>query len=156
MAAHDDNTAPARRELPPASYSAPGRDPVITVKGCRIYLHIHDAEYMRQRAEWKRRLAAAHPDKGGSATAFRSILGQRVAWQRNEALYYARLGLLPPDHWGEHSPGIHQDIRQRTLAANAARLNPDPPRTSDRRLADPSRHSSRYLRNRNHKSRKEK
>lgn len=134
----------AQRELPPATYTAPGRDPVITVDGCRIYLHIHDAEYMRQRAEWKRRLAAAHPDHGGTTAAFRVVMGQRLAWLRAEALYYARLGLLPPDGWGEHSTGIHQEIRKRVIETNA-RQNANAAssrQTSDRRLADPSRHSN--------------
>ena len=136
----DDNTARAQLELPPATYSAPDRDPVITIDGCRIYLHIHDAEYMRQRAEWKRRLAAAHPDAGGSATDFRSILGQRMAWQRNEQLYYAKLGLFPPDGAGENTEGVHQRIRQAALDQQTARTRPL--QLSDRRLAAPYRHSN--------------
>ena len=129
----------ATRELPPATYTAPDRDPVITIDGCRIYLHIHDAEYLRQKAEWKRRLSAAHPDHGGSSAEFIRLTGQRQAWQNAEQIYYARLGLFPPDSYGEHTPGIHHNIRQRALDASAARTDPSHRRTSDRRLTNPRR-----------------
>lgn len=112
---------------------------MITVNGCRIYLHIHDAEYMRQRAEWKRRLAAVHPDHGGSAAAFRSLMAQRLVWQRAEALYYARLGLLPPDGW---DAATYIPIRERAIEAAKPRTDAHLT-TSDRRLAMPARHSNR-------------
>lgn len=102
-------------ELAPASFSAPDRPAVITYQGARIYLHIHDAEYMRERSAWRQRLAAAHPDAGGNAAAFQRLIGQRTAWQAREAAWYARLGLLPPD--GYIRRGVTQSIRLRMARA---------------------------------------
>lgn len=76
---------------------------------------------MRQRAAWKHKLANAHPDRGGSADRFRRLDQARRKWQFNEAAWYARHGLLPPDGFSAHP---HLDsIRARNRRALVS-LNP--------------------------------
>jgi hypothetical protein len=71
---------------------------VVPHEGGRIYISVHDAEYLRQRAEWKRKLAEAHPDSPtGSAFAFRRLISQRAKWDDAEVQWYAQHGLTPPD-----------------------------------------------------------
>ncbi len=65
--------------------------------GWRIYISVHDAEYLRQRAEWKRKLADAHPDAGGTSFRFRQAVKARDRWEADEEAWYAQHGLtLPP------------------------------------------------------------
>lgn len=40
----------------------PGRPPILTIKGCRIYVAVHDEYYIRTRKEFRQRLRLAHPD----------------------------------------------------------------------------------------------
>lgn len=124
-------------ELPPASFSAPDRPPVICeactrARGaCRcvspiwLYLHIHDAEYMRERAAWRRKLAATHPDAGGAAWRFREVSKARRAWIAREVIFYARLGLTPPDGAQAQVAGIAQNIRARAERRQLVNPNPD-------------------------------
>jgi hypothetical protein len=72
------------------------RPVVVKRDGWTIYVAIHDLEYIRQRSEWKRQLAAVHTDRGGSAAAFRDIKQQQERWQATEEAWYATLGLAPP------------------------------------------------------------
>lgn len=62
-----------------------------------VYLSIHDEAYMKMLRAWKRKRAASHPDKGGTAAKFRSVYKAMRAWQLAECVWYAQLGLLPPD-----------------------------------------------------------
>jgi hypothetical protein len=108
---------PNRRELAPASYTAPDRPAVLHVDGGTIYLHIHDAEYMRLRSHYRARLLATHPDHGGTRAQFQSILRARQSWQAREVLWYARLGLLPPD--GAEGSTAVRSARLRALRRTA-------------------------------------
>jgi biotin operon repressor len=74
------------------------RPSVVPHEGGRIYISVHDAEYLRQRAEWKRKLAEAHPDSPtGTAFSFRQTLKKRDRWDADETAWYARYGLTPPE-----------------------------------------------------------
>jgi hypothetical protein len=119
-------------ELAPASYTAPDRPSVIDHEGGRIYLHIHDAEYFRQRSAWRVKLREAHPDHGGTSSAFRRVWSAHKSWRDSECVWYARLGLLPPDGYGKCHRGIAQNIRQRALLRLAAR-NPTNPNQEEER-----------------------
>lgn len=74
-----------------------GRPAVMVVDGWTVFVSIRDAAYEAEMKRWRQRLAAVHPDRGGSAWKFRKVMGQRIRWQCEEARWYARLGLLPPD-----------------------------------------------------------
>lgn len=73
------------------------RPAILEHAGGVIYVSLHDAEYLRRKSEWKRLIAATHPDRGGGATTARRLLRQRHAWQQAEDAWYAMLGLTPPD-----------------------------------------------------------
>lgn len=73
------------------------RPAIIQHDGWTIYVSIRDAEYLRLLKVFKRRLADAHPDRGGSNYKFRKIMGERIRWQCEEARWYAQFGLYPPD-----------------------------------------------------------
>ncbi len=63
----------------------------------RVFISIHDAEHLRQRGEWKRKLADAHPDRGGTSFGFRKLVKQREQWDAEELQWYAQYGLMLPD-----------------------------------------------------------
>jgi biotin operon repressor len=73
------------------------RPATITKDGVTVYVSVHDAEYLRQKAVWKQRLADAHPDRGGTDHAFRRLTKHRERWQAEEGAWYAALGLAAPD-----------------------------------------------------------
>ena len=113
---------PGRRlELAPASHTANDRPARVFIDGAWVYVHIHDAEYLRIKADYRRRLAAAHPDRGGSAYDFRTVSNSRRGWLAREVIYYARLGLTPPDNAHASTPGLAQNIRIRAARLLAAR-----------------------------------
>jgi hypothetical protein len=62
-----------------------------------VCIAVHDAEYLRLKSEWKQRAADAHPDRSGSAFAFRQVQKQRERWEQQEQAWYERHGLTPPD-----------------------------------------------------------
>lgn len=72
------------------------RPPVVRVGGGVVHVSVHDAEFLRQWREWRRRLAAAHPDKGGTEYRFRTALGKYRKWEFAEAKWYAQIGIDPP------------------------------------------------------------
>jgi biotin operon repressor len=85
---------------PPLSFPLPvyrDRPSVVPHEGGRIYISVHDAEYLRLRAEWKQKLADEHPDRTGRSFAFRKLIKQREAWEASEAKWYAQHGLTPPN-----------------------------------------------------------
>lgn len=119
-----------RTDLIPLTGSRP---PVLVLDGWTVYVAIHDQEYIRQRTEWRRRLAASHPDKSGLtsedrgwATAnrkFRNLLIQHGAWRFKERCFYWKLGLMPPDWRGTPAPPhgwrISSDKRLPSYGGNA-------------------------------------
>jgi hypothetical protein len=62
----------------------------------RVYISVHDAEYLRQKSEWRRKLFEAHPDHGGSDLRFHRTRRQQKAWEQSEADWYAQYRLTPP------------------------------------------------------------
>jgi hypothetical protein len=76
----------------------PDRPAVVPHQRGRVYVSVHDAEYLRQKAEWKQRLAAVHPDTTGhSGFTFRKLLKERTRWEADERAWYAQFNLTPPD-----------------------------------------------------------
>ncbi len=72
------------------------RPAILPSAGGRVYISVHDAEYLRQRSEWKRKLADAHPDAGGTSFRFRQAVKARDRWQATEEAWYGQHGLTPP------------------------------------------------------------
>lgn len=72
------------------------RPAIVPWQGGRVFVSVHDAEHLRQRAAWKRELAAAHPDAGGSNLRFDRVRRQRERWDESERAWYAQYGLVPP------------------------------------------------------------
>jgi hypothetical protein len=73
-----------------------GRPSVVKQNNCTIYLSVHDAEFLRQWRAWRLRLAAAHPDTGGTAVRFRKALVMYREWQYVQAKFYNEVGVEPP------------------------------------------------------------
>ena len=79
--------------------------------GGRIYISVHDAEYLRQRSEWRRKLAAAHPDSPtGNSFTFRRLKSQRDKWEATEVEWYAQHGLTPPELSTGRAPSIAPEL----------------------------------------------
>ena len=76
-----------------------GRPTIIKRNGWTIYVSVHDQQYARQKQSWKRVRAAAHPDAGGSTQQFQRVESEYQRWLEDEWLWYADLGLRPPDGW---------------------------------------------------------
>lgn len=74
----------------------PGRPATIKKDGWTFFISIHDKQALLERREWKQKIAAAHPDKGGTSDAFRRVLWLYSIWVRNQLRYYRQLGLMPP------------------------------------------------------------
>lgn len=75
----------------------PNRPAVVPSEGGRVYISVHDAEYLRLRAEWKQQLVDAHPDRAGSSFRFRRLMKARDRWEASETAWYAQYGLRPPE-----------------------------------------------------------
>lgn len=87
------------------------RPAVVPWQGGRVFVSVHDAEHLRQRAAWKKALAEAHPDAGGTSLRFDRVRRQRERWEAAEREWYAQYGLVPPPV-GEKPP-----TRSEVLAA---------------------------------------
>lgn len=72
------------------------RPTVIDYGGGRVFVGVHDAAYLRGLRAWKRKLAEAHPDGGGSAGQFRKVKAAEERWRADELAWYEAHGLLPP------------------------------------------------------------
>jgi hypothetical protein len=103
-----------------------GRPAVVVLNGWTIYLSIHDSAYMMTLRTWKQRLARAHPDKGGTSTKFREVYQKKRAWQLEEALWYAQLGMLPPDGCRLAEAKVKQMRSRKALIAGARVGGPAP------------------------------
>lgn len=69
---------------------------VVQKDGWNVIVSIHDSAYLEEKKKWRGRLAAAHPDHGGSGRKFRAAYRQYRGWLLQERRYYASLNLLPP------------------------------------------------------------
>lgn len=87
------------------------RPAIVPWQGGRVFVSVHDAEHLRQRAAWKKALAEAHPDAGGTTLRFDRVRRQRERWEAAEREWYAQYGLVPPPV-GEKPP-----TRSEVLAA---------------------------------------
>jgi hypothetical protein len=98
---------------------------VVPHEGGRIFISVHDAEYLRQKAEWKRKLAQSHPDvPSGSAFAFRHLIKQRDKWEAEEVAWYATHGLTTPDdHSAPAPPQPTQSSRSRLVTQASGRVS---------------------------------
>ena len=69
-----------------------------SVDGWVCFVGLHDRLYRAERAKWRQRLAAAHPDRTGARSAWRflGVARRFKTWQAQEAKWYARLSLGPP------------------------------------------------------------
>lgn len=101
-----------------------GRPAVVVRDGCRIFVNIHDAEYLRQRREWRRKLRA-HPDTGGTSSTFRDVFKAYRAWEASETRWYAAIGLEPPTNRPEKASApdvLHGDVARFFDVSYRARL----------------------------------
>lgn len=75
----------------------------IPYKGGRVSLQQMDLAYLREKAEWKRRLVAAHPDRkrrtsrGTTGSTFAKLSNARDRWKREWTRRFKNCGYLPPD-----------------------------------------------------------
>ena len=82
-----------------------GRPAVVeTANRGRVYINVHDAEYLRKRAEWRKKLADQHPDRSpahhskSSGARFRVLKRQYESWLISEKQWYEQYNLKPPEH----------------------------------------------------------
>lgn len=80
-----------------------GRPSVVANNGWTVYVSVRDAAYLQTKRDWKRKLAAAHPDRGGAHDAFLAVHQAYTDWHTVAAAEYEVLGLLPPDMGGAFS-----------------------------------------------------
>ena len=73
-----------------------GREAVVPHQGGIWYQAVRDAAHLREAKRWKRRLAAAHPDGGGTDKEFVRVQKQCERWHQEEARVYAEYGRVPP------------------------------------------------------------
>lgn len=68
----------------------------VPYRGGTVYISVHDQMYLARMANWKFRLAQAHPDKGGTSKKFIYLMHLRDRWLEEEEAWYAQYGLKPP------------------------------------------------------------
>lgn len=71
------------------------RPAIVERDGWKVLVYVHDAEYLRQRSEWREKLRA-HPDTGGTAGKFRRVHSAYERWRKQEETWYLGHGLTPP------------------------------------------------------------
>lgn len=76
-----------------------GRPSHVVIDGWTLFVSLHDGFYCAERSRWRVRVARCHPDAGGSAWRFRRMQTRYRRWLREEARWYALVGLEPPP-WG--------------------------------------------------------
>lgn len=73
--------------------------------GTITYISIHDKAYLDSKRQWKRKVAALHPDKTGngrSARQFRAVYNAYQKWLALERVWYWHHGeMMPPDWKGK-------------------------------------------------------
>lgn len=100
-----------REELIP---SLPGRPAVIEQDGWKVFLSVHDKEYLRAKKQMRKEVLDLHPDKSGLSPEdprwervnqrFRSANLSYIVWCRKERCWYWKFGLMPPDWKGAPQP----------------------------------------------------
>lgn len=77
-----------------------GEYPAFVVEdGWRIAVGVRVRAYLDDVKEWKRRLAASHPDApGGSAASFRAVKSAEERWRTRADQWFVDRGLEPPQH----------------------------------------------------------
>ena len=78
----------------------PGRPFYIAIDGGRIYVSVHDAYHVERERQFKRQIRLAHPDRNHrrwACSRTRNLLKARARWEAEEARWYARFGLEPPE-----------------------------------------------------------
>jgi biotin operon repressor len=73
-------------------------------------ISVHDADYLRVKAEWRQKLAAAHPDRGGTELGFHRTKKAQEAWSKAQTDWYAKRGLTPPETSSPRAPLIPADV----------------------------------------------
>lgn len=73
-----------------------GRPLTVTVDGWREYVAVHDAEFLRRRAQLRQAIWLTHPDRGGDVVRCRASIRRYRHWLRQERAYYERRGLTLP------------------------------------------------------------
>lgn len=74
------------------------RSPIITVKGCSVYIGIHDQNYLNQLKAFKRLLRENHPDQTTltGSREFRRIQSRYQRFLSEEKKWYKQFNLDPP------------------------------------------------------------
>jgi hypothetical protein len=91
------------------------RPSVLKVDGWHVYISIRDGEYERLVKWWRRKLTAAHPDRGGTHHRFLTVNRAFTRWRMQEAAWYAQCDLLPPDGWKGAASTLNRRRRLRGL-----------------------------------------
>lgn len=97
----------------PDSLTSTGRPSAITRDGWTVLIGVHDEYFRREVRRWRQRLAAAHPDAGGSHRAYLRVTAQRDRWLARESAWYAEHGVPLPSLDREAHPAP-ATLRRRT------------------------------------------
>lgn len=81
------------------------RPSVVVVDDCRVHIHMHDEWFHRERARLVTARNAAHPDKGGSTSAFLAASAVLMRFLDAERHWYWKHGKLSPP--GRKKESIH-------------------------------------------------
>lgn len=101
----------------------PGRPAVLKKDGCTYFISVHDAEFLRVRAEWKRKLKELHPDTASMHGNFIAAVNGYRMWQQKEAVWYAEVGIDPPIPIKLHSNFNHKALRLEARAKRYVNAN---------------------------------
>lgn len=81
-----------------------GRPSWIIHEGWKECIAVSDQAFLSEKREWKRRLAAAHPDRHNqsklSAKRFRGEMRRFRLWKLRQREWYWKRNLMPPDWRG--------------------------------------------------------
>lgn len=83
----------SRLELVP---TFPGRPVTVRLDEWVVFVSVHDAWHIRERARLKAAIVAAHPDHGGSRTALSEAMEHWTGFQQREWIWYRAHDITPP------------------------------------------------------------
>ncbi len=89
------------------------RPAILHWQGWHVAIGVKDSEYLRMLKVFKRRVFAAHPDRGGSGAKVRKVLSERRKFQLTQAKEYAEWELLPPDGFQGYAGVVERRKRLR-------------------------------------------